>query len=126
MDESVLSLDPKGDNYLLTHIDETGKKSEMILSDYDILKLAQSSRSLQGSILAKLNRTGVSAGVYMPVARVSLGTDIHVHEILLSMVDSNGAEQRFCLSLEVAKPLAERLPARVAQLEAAIPSQAKQ
>lgn len=124
--KSGLSLDPHGNDFLLTRIDEGGQKLEMVLSDDDVLKLAQSSRNLQAAILAKLSPTGLSGAVHMPVARVSLTTDVHVHEILLGMFDSDGSEQRFSLPLEVAKPLAELLPVKVVEIEAAIPTRTKQ
>jgi hypothetical protein len=92
----------------------------------DVLKIAQSALSLKDTIHAKLRRGGVEVAAHMPVARVFLATDVHQHEILLGLFDSKGQEQRFSLPLEIAKPLAERLPAKVAEIEAAIPTRTRQ
>jgi len=126
MADAKLSLDPHGKDFVLKRTSESGETVEIILSAMDVLTLAQSAQRLKDHILAQQSRSGVSMGVHMPVAQVSLNTDIHVHEILLGLIDGNGAEQRFALPLEVAKPLAERLPVRIAEIEAVIPTRTRQ
>src|SRR5437763_204298 len=114
-----LSLDPDGDKFTLTRTDDSGSVGTFTLSGSDVLQLAQSAQRLTDQIVARHNRpeAGVSFSVATPIARVRLNVDLHASEILLGMIDGQGAETTFCLGLDVAKPLAERLPVRIAEIE---------
>jgi len=82
------------------------------------MTLAQSAQRLTQHIVEQRSRpeAGFSFSVATPVARIRLNTDLHKSEILLGMIDGHGAEVTFALSPEVASPLAERLPIRLAEI----------
>jgi hypothetical protein len=90
----------------------------MLLSRDNVITLAQAAPLLRDQFLSELSRSGVIAVPAMAVSQISLNTDIHVTEIHLTMFDQNGEPTAaFRLPLHVAKPLAEHLPARIAEIE---------
>jgi hypothetical protein len=113
---SHLKLEPAGDDYLLS----TANGMSITLSDADILTLAQSAPLLRDHVLSKHSRGGVNARSSTPVAQAVLNTDLHRTEILLEMIDQYGTRVGFVLPLDVARPLSERLPHRVAEIEQAV------
>jgi hypothetical protein len=126
MADEKLELEPQGDEYLLRQTDKDGVVTEIFLSERSVLQLAQSSLQMQVSILGRKSRPGVDAVVVTHVAQVGLNTDLALSAVHLTLYQNNGAGLVFSLPLEVAKPLSERLPAHVANLEAAIPTHTKQ
>ena len=114
----ALNLEPHGEGFLLT---QSNTGVSMIISDDDILSLAQSLPSLRDRVLARHSPKGdsVSAVAMTPVTRIVLNTDVHKTEIHLTMADRHGARLGFALDADVAQLLAERLPVRVAEIVAA-------
>jgi imidazole glycerol phosphate synthase subunit HisF len=121
-----ISLDEVGINFILRSIDAAGNVNSLALSEDDILTLAQSAQKLRDHILARRSRSGAIAHAMTPVAQIELGVDLHATEILLTMIDRNGARLGFSLPHEVARPLADRLPIRVGEIEAAAKTRTKQ
>jgi hypothetical protein len=121
----TLSLEPQANGFLLTQ-SETG--TSMTISENDILALAQSLPALRDLALARRSPRGdfVSAVVMTPVTRIGLNTDIHKTEIQLLMFDRHGARVGFALAPDVARPLAERLPVRLAEIDAASKNRVRQ
>ena len=117
MSEYHISLEPRGEIYAIVRVSPGGKTDELLLSPNNVLTLAQSAQLLWGRILSKRPRIGAPRVFQTPVVQVRLDTDAHVTEIHLTMISQNGAEATFSLPLNVAKPLAERLPARIAEIE---------
>ncbi len=115
---AALDLNPDGKDFLLRKTDADGAIFTMKLSQADVLKLARSAQRLEAHILEGQSRpeAGITVSNVTPVARVRLGVDLHKAEILLGMIDGNGAEASFCLAPEVAQPLADRLPVRLAEI----------
>jgi hypothetical protein len=115
---SELTLDPDGEEFLLrkTFSDQTSQT--MRLSEADVLKLAQSAQRLEAHILSKKSRpeAGVQMSNVTPVAQIRLNNDLHSAEILLGLIDGQGAEITFSLAPEVAQSLADRLPVRLSQI----------
>src|SRR5689334_6164267 len=113
-----ISLEPHGDSLALTGDTEDGKKATIVLSEADVMTLAQSAPRLTQLIAERYNRpeAGFSASAATQVARIRLNTDLHKSEILLGLIDGRGAETTFALSPEVAQPLAERLAVRLAEI----------
>jgi hypothetical protein len=122
MADLTLSFEPRADKWALIHTTADGTKVEMILSDAEVLTIVQSSPLWRDRILSKLSRTGVEARSTTIVAQVELNTDIFREAIHLRMIGENGASMGFELPLEVARPLADRLPIRVAEIEAEKPT----
>jgi hypothetical protein len=121
MENSKLTLDPQGDNFLLRQVTTEGTAVSMTLSDSDVLKLAQSARTLRHHVLAKRSREGAEAVALTPVAQIELNTDLHDSEIHLAMIDGHGAKEGFLLTLDLAQSLLHRLPTFVARLTGAKP-----
>ncbi len=93
---------------------------ELVLSEDDILTLAQSARLLRDQLLARRTRGAkATARPAAPVSEVVLNVDLHKTVLYLLMIDPKGVEAGFALPLNVAKQLAEKLPGRVAEIETA-------
>jgi hypothetical protein len=118
-----LSLNAQDDKFVLGH-SETA--DSITLTEDDILLLAQSLPALRDRILSQRSRPEAGVIVTTPVALVELANDPHQTEIWLTMIDGRGARIAFSLSLEVARALAERLPVRIARIEAAATARTRQ
>jgi hypothetical protein len=109
--------------YVLSGTDAAGAPVEITLTTDDLLDLVQRFRLIEDRLLQSLRRTEGSA---VPLTRtrvqqVVLNTDLLTGEIVLRMVGESGIEVAFLLPDEVAEPLAERLPVRLAQAKAKRP-----
>lgn len=116
-----ISLEQRGDDYALIRVAADGIKSEMVLSAANIITLAQSAQRLRDQLLPKLSRPGADAISVTPVVQIGLNTDLHKTAIHLTMIDPNGAQMIFLVPPHVAKLLADRLPVRIAEIEAEKP-----
>src|SRR5205809_4069522 len=103
-DAATIDLDEHGSDFILSRTDSSGQKSSMLLSESDVLTLAQSAQQLKDRIHARHNpkEGGVTRGTVTPVAQVRLNTDIHQMEVMMGMIDGRGAEMEFSLPLVVA------------------------
>jgi hypothetical protein len=122
--EPGLTLDPKGDDFILRHTAADGKTRSLSLSDNDVLSLAQSAPVLRDRILAKRNPAGggFSAVYATPVVQIGLAPDALGENILLTMVAPSGAQVTFGLPRHIAQHLAERLPDHLAQVQGPQPT----
>ena len=120
----VLTLDPRGNDFILCRIAEDGSKSEMILSEGDIMKLTQSALRLKQEILSKRSRpeAGIGAVVATPVIQFRSTLDVHKSELLLTMIDPKKMEMTFVLGLEILRALTVHLKKRLADIERANPT----
>lgn len=116
-DAETISLDSAGNDFVFRRTYANGRREEMILSRQNVLMLAQSAQRLKIRLLVKQSRPGVDAVVLTPVARIGLNTDVHKTMIHLTMIDQQGEEMGFLLPMEVARPLAEGLPVRLAEID---------
>ena len=119
-----LSLDPKGDDFILRRTSAAGKTMGMTLSDEDVLTLAQSAPLFRDRILSKRTpEAGAISAVFVtPVERAHLTVDILENNVLLTMIAPSGASIGFSLPEEIARLLVERMPVYLAQLRAAKPT----
>lgn len=117
-----ISLEQRDDDYALIRVAADGARSEMVLSAANVITLAQSAQRLRDRLLPKLSRPGADAISVTPVVQVGLNTDLHKTAIHLTMIDQNGAQMTFSLPPQVARPLADRLPVRIAEIEAEKPT----
>jgi hypothetical protein len=118
--KAPLSLDPVGREFKLTRIDERGQKTEIMLSEDNVLTLAQSAELLRGRILAKYTKEGQAhpPSVVMPVAQIELNADVHYTNIHMTLVQPNGARSPcFGLPSDVAQALVQSLPGWISQLD---------
>jgi hypothetical protein len=123
-----LTLEEDGVNFVLRSANEAGSTNSLTLSADDILTLAQSIPSLRDRVLARRSPAGgsVSAVVMTDVAQIALNTDLHRSEVHLTMIDRHGAQAGYALPPKVARLLADRLPLRVAEIEAAAKTRTRQ
>lgn len=122
-----IDVTPSEGNYTLTKTNEDGTTQEMHLSPDEALTLAHSALRLSDHILQHMASIGgsVSPRLTGRVVSTTLNTDIHKTGIVLVMELDDGLEIGFELPFDVAKPLAERLPVRFSELEAAKSSRSK-
>jgi hypothetical protein len=123
-----ITLASKGDDFVLRRTDASGKTTSLTLSKDDILTLSQAIPSLRGHVLAGQSPGGgaISAVAMTEVVQLELNHDVHKSEIHLTMIDRHGARVGFALPPAVARPLADRLPARVDLIEAAATTRTRQ
>lgn len=116
-----LTIVSSGALYHLRSETDDGTQQEMVLSSDDVLALSQSALQLTDHILRSMAPQGKSAvpRLTADVRATILNTDLHKSQIVLTMELSDGLQVSFALPFSVAKPLAERLPARVAEIEIA-------
>jgi hypothetical protein len=112
-----IRIEERGSAYVLIRTEAAGPSTEMVLSEKNIITMARSAQRLNAAILARRSSPEVSVVVLTPVARVRLNADLEHSEVHLMMFDQNGAEAGFLLPLAVAEALAERLPARVTEVQ---------
>lgn len=122
--ESKLSLDPDGDDFVLTRKAEDGTVTSMKLSETDILTLTQSVPALQQQVLSRHNRnasdyTAVSA---TQVVQMALNDEALKEAILLTMIGPGGSRATFALPPHIAELLVQRLPVFLARIAAAKPT----
>ncbi len=123
--ESRLSLDPAGDDFVLRRIAADGTTTMILLSETDILTLAQSVPALQQQVLSRHVPKGDS---HSPVAvtevvQVALHDESLGESILLTMMSQGGSRATFALPQQIADLLVQRLPVFLARMRARKPTQ---
>lgn len=124
-------FDGRGKDVALVRVDKNGNRSELVMPTAAVLSMPKLVRETIRIILAQASQRpaaqpGTLPKAFFPVTRVGLNVEPTTHEILLEMHDTYGNESGFALPIEVAKPLAERLPVRLKEAEAAAKAQKKQ
>ena len=124
LNQSNLALDPSGDDFVLRRTNPSGKIESLLLSDADVLRLAQSAPLFRERILAKHNPTGAGAvAIYAtPVVQVGLAPSSLGENVILTMVAPSGAQVSFDLPPNIVEILMNRLPAHLALAVAAKPT----
>jgi hypothetical protein len=119
-----LTLDPQGNDFVLRRTTPDGKTRSLVLSDDDVLSLAQSAPLFRGRILSKRNPEGgtLSAVYATPVVQIGLAPDALGENILLTLIAPSDAEVTFELPPHIVGHLVQRLPAHLARALAAKPS----
>ena len=116
-----LTLAAQGDDFLLARIDADGNRSEIILSETDVIKLGRSAQQITQAILVRRSRPGAEAIALTPVVQIGLNVDHHKTEIQLLMIDPKGSRMGFSVPPGVVRLLLEYLPARLAEIDQAKP-----
>jgi hypothetical protein len=119
-----LSLDPKNGDFVLRRTTENGNTRSITLSRDDVLTLAQSTQRLRDHILAQHSPAGgtISMVAVTPVVQTGLNVDVLSGDVFLTMVSSSGAQATFSFPQDIARNLADRISARLAQMRAARPT----
>ena len=92
----------------------------MMLTEKSVLSLAQSALAIRASFARHTRETSRQSPL-----RMFHDLDLHKTQVLLTH-DNNDVPTTFALPIVIAKPLAEKLPAHVAAIEAAIPNRTRQ
>jgi hypothetical protein len=121
----AIKIEPVGNDFLLTRRDTGGNETVITLSEADILSLALSAQALQLEILRR--RDPRSEGPLAVPAAELVHIELH-HEslgesLLMTAVDKNGNRLTYAMPLQLAQNLLARLPAFVARLMTARPTQ---
>jgi hypothetical protein len=119
-----LTLDSKGNDFIMRRTTANGRTAGITLSDDDVLTLAQSAPLLRNRILSKRTPGGgsVSAVFVTPVVQIHLTVDVLEENILLTMIDRSGAQTAFSLPDDIARHIAERIPEHLARVRAKKPT----
>jgi hypothetical protein len=119
-----LALDPEDDQFLLRRTGPDGRTKSLVLSNEDVLSLAQSAQLLRERILSKRNPAGgeYSAVYATPVVQIGLAPDALGENVLLTLITPSGAQVTFELPPHIVDHLVERLPVHLAKAKAANPS----
>ena len=121
----------RGKEVALVRIDKDGNRTVLLMPTVAVLSMPKIVREMIHKILAQraqqpAAQPGTLPKPCFPVEKVWLNVEPQTHEILLEITDTYGNESGFALPLVTAKALAERLPVRIAEAEAAANRQKKQ
>jgi hypothetical protein len=118
---SELSIEPRGNDYVLKVSDREGATSEIILSEETVIFLGRLAPTIARQIVASKARAegDISASVAAAAKDFELNTDIHDQLVLLRIRDEFDAEFDFSFLPSGAKYLGERLIAWSEKLESA-------
>lgn len=116
-----LELIHQNNDFILRRTTATGT-SQFVLSEDDVLTLAQSAEELRQLIVAKHTPSGLEGRpvVATPAPEATLNYDALHGEILLALIQPNGRRHPFALPLKTAKALHEALPRWIAEATAAL------
>lgn len=118
---SGLSIEPRGNEYVLKVSSRDGATSEMVLSEENAIFLGRLAPTVARQIVASkaLAEGDISASVAAAAKDFELNSDIHDQLVLLRIRDEFDAEFDFSFLPSGAKYLGERLIAWSEKLEAA-------
>jgi hypothetical protein len=121
MPETRLSLDQDGDQYRLVRRNEDGSETEMLLSETDVMSLAQSAALLVRTVVSKRNQEspGLNAALISEARNIGLNSDHHKSELHLEIIPANGPKMIFAFQMPLARSLAARLPTYLDELDLA-------
>jgi hypothetical protein len=106
-----LTIEPRGDGYVLSRVDGNGVKTELILSEPNVVFLGRLAPMVARRIVASKTsaESGVSASVAAPVKAFQLNSDLHNEFVLLRIRDELDGEFDFSFSPANGRHLGERL-----------------
>lgn len=117
--QQPLKLELQGNEFLLSRIDATGNRSEMSLSQSEVISLITIGRLEIDRLLEQRRRGTKIPRLTIPVAEAVLNTDLHKTVIALVLIDPDGHELGFVIQPDTAARLVEILPKMLAEIEAA-------
>jgi hypothetical protein len=122
-DFEELEIEPRGTGYVLSRTDFDGTKTELMLSELNVVVLAR----LVPPIVRRINASkslapGIGALVAAPVQDFELNTDLHGDLILLRLRDDWGGDFDFSFEPAGARILADRLNVWAAKAESLKPT----
>lgn len=123
-DRNMTGIERRGKDFAIVHFDDSGTKSEIVLSEVSILSLGRAfprllreQRALMTTEqMALLGIEPVSRGL---VVRAQLNVDLHGSEVLLEFEDEEGNRSSYGVAPPLAKEIGERLIARASEVESA-------
>jgi hypothetical protein len=127
-DHEELSIEPRDDgNYVLIRVNGEGIRTEIILSEANVVFLGRLAPMIARRIVASKSPagSGVSASVAAPVKDFHLNSDLHNEVILLRIRDEFDGEFDFSFSPADGRSLGQRLIAWFERIAAA-PKPSKQ
>jgi hypothetical protein len=121
---SGLSLDPNGDDFILSRTSDDGVTTRIALSAADILALTRSALALREQRLAASQPASgeMEAVLASPVTEATLAREMLGDHVLLTMTSQDGDRASFALPSALAAGLSVRLAELVAQTPPTPPS----
>jgi hypothetical protein len=117
-DYEDLAIDNRGDDYVLIRIDGEGRRSELVLSENNVIFLGRLGPTVARRIVASKTHGGVSAMV-APAKDFSINSDLHRDLVLLRIRDEHEGEFDVSFAAAGARHLGERLIAWAEKVERA-------
>jgi hypothetical protein len=110
-DYEELSIEPRGDDYALIRDSGSGTRTEIILSESNVVFLGRLAPMVARRIVASKSPagSGVSASVAAPAKDFELNSDLHNELVLLRIRDEFDGEFDFSFSPAGGSHLGERL-----------------
>ena len=126
-----LSLERNENEYVLAGENQSGLRTEIILTEANVLFLRKLLLREIPKIAARrssqtMNAQGVLPTIAFPVSSVRLAPDLHQEDALMTTIDQCGDEITFALPLAILRSLRDHLPSLVAEMESNLLSQTKQ
>jgi hypothetical protein len=118
-DFEELSIEPRGAGYVLVRTDSEGRRTELALSEANVVFLARIAPQTARRIVASKMRAGgdVAAMLAAPVKDFQLNSDLHSELVLLRLRDEFEAEFDFSFTPPGARKFGERLIAWAGKTE---------
>ncbi len=118
-DDSTISLDEDGDNFVLTRTQPDGTTTSITLSPQNVMTLAQSAPLFRERVLSRIYPLGggVSPVFATVTAQARVAPDALGEAILLTLIAPNGAGVTFEIAPSLARELAERIPVHLAEMD---------
>ena len=104
-----LIIEPRGDQYALIRDQGDGQKTEITLSEANVVMLPRVAQRVARDILASKARPGVSVSVAAPAIDFELNADLHNSVVTFRIRDTLGGEFDFSFEPSGARILADAL-----------------
>jgi hypothetical protein len=119
MERGKLDLQPTDDGYILIRTTADGLTQSMLLSNLEVMELAQSATSLRAGILARLQPSGTGAIMVVTAVLEKFRADMDSLEesVLLEMRTPNGGQIIYTIVPTTARLIAQELERVVNEME---------
>lgn len=113
-DTNTIMFVPDGKDFRLVRIDESGMRTEIVLSMVNLVALQRSLQMQLRNILSNMpgNQSGVSPVAVASLKQAGVNHDLTASSVLLTMEDFLGAELRYGMTPTQARDLSDMLRRR--------------
>lgn len=115
-DSQPLNLAIAGDGFILSRVDANGVRTEMALSEAEVISLIHNARLEIDRLLEQRRRGSIGPRMTIGVREAVVNTNLHKTTLGLTLIDFEGREFSFAIQVDTARAMAAALPRRVAEL----------